>query len=196
MSEITQTQFDYSMIQGPEADREFLRGKESAIKSRTAQTIIENGRDLLEAKQRVGHGHFLVWVEQDLSMELIRVKRLRGEEYHPCEILIDKVSLKNNGWSVYGLFDYRTGAPFYIGKTSELFKRLKQHCIVWGDRTPLDKRKRSINADGFPVLCEAFFQELSTFDADRHEQFLIDVFSKTIVNSQINKWKPQERKYA
>lgn len=61
MTEIIETNFDYHVI--PEADRDFLRGKEQAIKQRTAQTIIENGRDLLEAKARVGHGHFLKWVE-------------------------------------------------------------------------------------------------------------------------------------
>jgi hypothetical protein len=61
LTEIIETNFDYHVI--PEADRDFLRGKEQSIKQRTAQTIIENGRDLLEAKARVGHGHFLKWVE-------------------------------------------------------------------------------------------------------------------------------------
>ncbi len=54
-------QFDYSVID--EKDRDFLRGKEAAIKQRAAQAIIEIGRDLLEAKARVGHGMFDVWVE-------------------------------------------------------------------------------------------------------------------------------------
>jgi hypothetical protein len=58
---IQQKAFDYSVID--EKDRDFLRGKEQAIKGRTTQTIIENGRDLLEAKTRVGHGNFLKWVE-------------------------------------------------------------------------------------------------------------------------------------
>jgi len=41
------------------------------------------------------------------------------------------------------------------------------------------------------------YSQIECTDADdRHEQFLIDIFSKTIINSQINKWKPQERKYA
>ncbi|MEI6313970.1 MAG: DUF3102 domain-containing protein [Syntrophus sp. (in: bacteria)] len=52
--------FDYSLIE--EHDRDFLIGKEVSIKQRTSQTIIENGRDLLEAKARVGHDNFLVWL--------------------------------------------------------------------------------------------------------------------------------------
>jgi len=52
--------FDYDVID--EQHRDFLRFKERSIKSRTAQTIIENGRDLLEAKGRVGHGNFCNWV--------------------------------------------------------------------------------------------------------------------------------------
>lgn len=50
--------------------------KESAIKSRTAQTIIENGRDLLEAKARVGHGNFLKWVEGCFPWEYRTAKRM------------------------------------------------------------------------------------------------------------------------
>jgi hypothetical protein len=56
LTEIIKPDFNYSLIQGSDSDVEFLKGKEQAIKSRTAQTVIENGRDLLEAKQRVGHG--------------------------------------------------------------------------------------------------------------------------------------------
>jgi DNA repair exonuclease SbcCD ATPase subunit len=54
-------EFDYSLID--ENDRDFLRGKEAAIKQRAAQAIVESGRDLLEAKARVGHGQFLEWLK-------------------------------------------------------------------------------------------------------------------------------------
>ena len=63
MNEIEAIVFDYSIIDCNDADKEFLKGKEQSIKTRTAQTVIENGRDLLEAKARVGHGNFLKWVE-------------------------------------------------------------------------------------------------------------------------------------
>lgn len=53
--------FDYSLVE--EQDGDFLRGKEIAIKQRTSHAIIENGRDLLEAKARVGHGNFLAWIQ-------------------------------------------------------------------------------------------------------------------------------------
>ena len=53
--------FDYSIID--ERDRDFLRGKEAAIKQRAAQAVVEIGRDLLEAKARVGHGKFLEWLK-------------------------------------------------------------------------------------------------------------------------------------
>jgi predicted nucleic acid-binding Zn-ribbon protein len=58
---IQQKAFDYSVID--EKDRDFLRGKEQAIKGRTAQTIIENGHDLQDAQDRVGHGQFTIWIE-------------------------------------------------------------------------------------------------------------------------------------
>ncbi len=63
MAELQTKDFNYSLMECTDADREFLKGKEQSIKSRTTQTVIENGRDLLEAKARVGHGNFLKWVE-------------------------------------------------------------------------------------------------------------------------------------
>lgn len=55
--------FDYSTLNLNIQDVEFLKSKELSIKVRTSQTIFENGRDLLEAKEKVGHGNFLKWVE-------------------------------------------------------------------------------------------------------------------------------------
>jgi len=43
--------------------REFIKAKEFSIKARTSQTIWENGRDLLEVKERLEHGQFQKWVE-------------------------------------------------------------------------------------------------------------------------------------
>ncbi len=45
--EITAQKFDYSLVNSE--TREFLRVKEILIKTRTNQTIIENGRDLLDS---------------------------------------------------------------------------------------------------------------------------------------------------
>ena len=78
-TEIQTTLFNYDILDCKDADRVFLKGKEEVIKSRTAQTVIENGRDLLEAKERVGHGNFLKWVEgvfpwsQQTAVKMMRV---------------------------------------------------------------------------------------------------------------------------
>jgi hypothetical protein len=37
---------------------------EERIKARTVVTVIENGRDLLEVRNALGHGHFTQWLEQ------------------------------------------------------------------------------------------------------------------------------------
>jgi len=51
-------------------------GKEQLIKGRTAQTVVENGRDLLEAKARVGHGNFVTWVEGTLPWSVRQSQRM------------------------------------------------------------------------------------------------------------------------
>ena len=53
--------FDYEAL--PVETREFVKGKELSIKARTSQTIWENGRDLLEVKERLEHGQFMNWCE-------------------------------------------------------------------------------------------------------------------------------------
>jgi len=57
--EALMSEFDYSQL--TEDTREFLKGKELAIKARTSQTVWENGRDLMEAKDRLEHGQFTPW---------------------------------------------------------------------------------------------------------------------------------------
>ncbi|MCW5697332.1 MAG: DUF3102 domain-containing protein [Bauldia sp.] len=59
--------FDYSGV----AEVEPIR--EAAVRirlrmSRTAQDIIEIGRDLIEVKSRLGHGRFLGWIEAEFGM--------------------------------------------------------------------------------------------------------------------------------
>ena len=36
--------------------------------ARTAQDIIEIGRDLIDQKESVGHGHFLEWIEAEFGL--------------------------------------------------------------------------------------------------------------------------------
>jgi hypothetical protein len=49
----------------PVDDRAFLNLKAAQIRAVAANAVIEIGRHLIEAKERVGHGHFLPWVEAE-----------------------------------------------------------------------------------------------------------------------------------
>jgi hypothetical protein len=60
MHNLVQTGFDYSVLTPEQAER--TREAEIRIIGRTQRTIIENGRDLLDRKQDIGHGHFLNWI--------------------------------------------------------------------------------------------------------------------------------------
>ncbi len=52
--------------------RVFLQGKEQIIKSLVANTIIEIGAQLREAKERVGHGNFQRWIQECFGMSKVR----------------------------------------------------------------------------------------------------------------------------
>jgi hypothetical protein len=58
---IEYSKFNYEML--PEKDRDFVLGKEQVIKNRTTMMVLENGRDLISVKERIGHGLFSKWVE-------------------------------------------------------------------------------------------------------------------------------------
>jgi len=71
--ELEQTTFDYSILSVE--TQEFIKAKELAIKARTSQTIWENGRDLLEVKERLEHGQFQKWIEANFPWSYRTVKR-------------------------------------------------------------------------------------------------------------------------
>jgi len=60
--------FDYQSLEISQIDIDFLRSKEISMKARTHQVMIDNGRDLIEAKTRVGHGAFEVWCNNCLGL--------------------------------------------------------------------------------------------------------------------------------
>ncbi len=69
MNEVTQVAFDYSTV--PQEDALQLRMAADRIRlrmKRTAEDIIEIGRDLISAKERIGHGGFGVWLEAEFQM--------------------------------------------------------------------------------------------------------------------------------
>ncbi len=70
--EVSIPNFDYSVFD-PET-REFLRVKETLIKIRTNQTVIENGRDLSEAKGKLNENGelFHTWVESAIGIKFER----------------------------------------------------------------------------------------------------------------------------
>jgi hypothetical protein len=62
-----------------ETDEEFLREAAARLHmrlSRTAQDIIEIGRDLIAVKDRVGHGNFLPWIDREFGMTEDTAQRL------------------------------------------------------------------------------------------------------------------------
>ncbi len=54
--------------------RVFLQGKEQIIKSLVANSIIEIGAQLREAKERVGHGNFQRWIRECFGMSEFRAR--------------------------------------------------------------------------------------------------------------------------
>ena len=69
MSEIQRSLFDYSAL-APDVAREAMATAER-IKlrlRRTAEDLVEIGRELTEQKARLGHGNFLPWIEAEFGM--------------------------------------------------------------------------------------------------------------------------------
>jgi len=60
--------FDYSALGISVVDTDFLRSKEISMKARTHQVMIDNGRDLIEAKARIEHGVFNQWCKECLGI--------------------------------------------------------------------------------------------------------------------------------
>lgn len=61
--------FDYAGV--PVETAQSIRDASTRIKyrmSRTALDIIEIGRDLIEVKRQLGHGHFLKWIDAEFGM--------------------------------------------------------------------------------------------------------------------------------
>ena len=72
LSNIQKVTFNYDQL--PVETVEFLKTKETANKARTSQTIIDNGRDLMEVKERLEHGQFESWVEDRFEMSPRRAR--------------------------------------------------------------------------------------------------------------------------
>lgn len=69
MSAIVEVGFDYSSLS--ETDRDEVRAATARIRvrmTRTVEDIIEIGRDLILAKNKIGHGGFLRWIEAEFGM--------------------------------------------------------------------------------------------------------------------------------
>ena len=79
----TQLAFDYSVFD--QDTTTFLQETEDKIVGRTQRWIKDTGKDLLEAKMRIGHGHFVDWIRarfdmsEDTAQNLMNVARNFGE---------------------------------------------------------------------------------------------------------------------
>jgi hypothetical protein len=78
-----------------ETDDEFLREAADRLRlrlSRTAQDIIEIGRELIAVKDRVGHGNFLPWIDREFAMTAKSAERLMSV----AEKFGDKINIVSN----------------------------------------------------------------------------------------------------
>ena len=69
MNAVVDVGFDYAALD--QGDRDAVREAGVRIRlrmARTAQDIIEIGRDLIAVKERVGHGGFIRWIEAEFGM--------------------------------------------------------------------------------------------------------------------------------
>ena len=69
MNEIQQLTFDYSALPADVATVARLASERIKMRlRRTAEDIVEIGRELSEIKEKIGHGNFLPWVEAEFEM--------------------------------------------------------------------------------------------------------------------------------
>lgn len=189
MSELTQVGFDYAAL--PVDAAITARAAAERIKlrlKRTVEDVIEIGRELTAVKEELPHGQFLPWIAAN-DMTLFGASMFNGKQY-PCEILAYNDILEI-GHAVYCLSDPRSGHVIYVGKTANLPKRAKQHCIVSVHKNKtwsLDKIKIDIFQSGLPVILSPVFRCKDAFESDAMEQFVFDINKSTALNIQRNKW--------
>jgi hypothetical protein len=86
MSERALSVFEYALLDPETAT--FLQRTADTIIGRTRRCAVENGKDLLEAKKRLGHGHFLTWIHaefgwsEDTAQRQMNVALRMGELPH------------------------------------------------------------------------------------------------------------------
>jgi len=76
MTHVIEVGFNYSEVD--EICRDDVRDTAVRIKvrmARTAEDIIDIGRDLISVKKAIGHGHFLRWIEAEFSMHIRTAQR-------------------------------------------------------------------------------------------------------------------------
>lgn len=69
MQDVQPTHFDYGALSSDVAEE--ARAIAARVRSRQQNTmalIRETGRDLLSVKEKLGHGHFLSWIEAEFAM--------------------------------------------------------------------------------------------------------------------------------
>ena len=81
--EPTQLAFNYDLIAAPVA----IQAREAAERirlrlRRSAEDIIEIGRDLIAVKESIGHGNFLAWIEAEFGMSRQSADRFRQVAEH------------------------------------------------------------------------------------------------------------------
>lgn len=188
MSGMMQVGFDYAAL--PVDSALTARAAAERIKlrlKRTVEDIIEIGRELKAVKDELPHGQFLPWIAAN-EMTLFNASMFNGKKY-PCEIIADNDVLRE-GHFVYCLSDPRNGQTIYVGKTSNIINRARQHCMVATHKqSSLDKRKIDIFHTGLPVVLSPVFHCKDAFESDAIEQVVFEINKSTALNVQRNKWR-------
>lgn len=168
-----------------------------AIQSRWVETVA----DVISVRRHMPADAFTHWLDAECGLAIIcaepffRNPQVLDVSRRP-EFLVEIAALAA-GDVVYALSDpTKGGEPYYVGKTSDLRRRLKQHSAVYGTRSALAKRKMEIQARGAMTVVSPVFPCASPGEADELEGSLIRQWSRTLANRQRNKFKPQERRYA
>lgn len=131
-----------------------------------------------------------------MTIDIIGVSKFNGGRY-PVDIAVTQYTHEVDGkLVVYGLSDPRSSEIFYVGKTNQIVRRMKQHCRVYGlslKTSAVDKRKLEIASERLAPGCVILHVCGSELEMDEMEQRYIDLYKHSALNVQKSKWKKVRR---
>ncbi len=81
VQEIAGTSFSYDLLTkdqavSAKADAAWVREQYATLETTALETSVAIGRRLLDARERIGHGHFLQWVEKEFTFGRMTANRM------------------------------------------------------------------------------------------------------------------------